>query len=265
MKISKQNITFIKCTIILSFFCINLSLSAQEKSDSTYVAPIIASDDIPENLNIYNDQYVDTRIPEKGKIEKYLNDSRFNYRREKVENPEWWERFKDWLAYMISELSQGVGKVTNMGIIGYVIIIVIILSIVALIIKLTGVNYIALLGMKKVDTPDIDIYSEDVNTMNFDSLIRQAVKNRNYRLATRFLYLKNLKLLSDNEIITWNINKTNISYLYEITNPNLQSLYRDISLIFDYVWYGEFKVSDTEYAEIVRQMDNFANTITNER
>lgn len=230
------------------FVSMNLSVFAQ-------------ADSIPQNVGTR--EVVDFRIPAEEKIEKYKNDSRFKYYKEKIEDPSWLKKLQYWFARLFDKIGNVVGA--TMGIPKYIVIGVIVLLIILLILKLAGVNYKALLGKKKINTAEIDIYTENVNEMDFDTLISNALKNQDYRLATRFLYLKNLKLLSDKEIIKWDINKTNISYMYEIQDQALRSKFLDTSFIFDYVWYGEFSVDQNQYAEINYRMDDFAKMITNER
>ena len=49
----------------------------------------------------------------------------------------------------------------------------------------------------KADTQDINDFKyveENIKDVNFDQLIEAALKDNNYRLATRYLYLKSLKI-----------------------------------------------------------------------
>ena len=116
-----------------------------------------------------------------------------------------------------------------------------------------------------MDTPEIDIYTENVHNMDFDSLIANALKNKDYRLVIRFLYLKNLKLLTDKEFIEWKPNKTNYSYQYEIENQTVRSQFMEMTLIFDYIWYGEFIPDEANFPIIYNRMESFSKTIANER
>lgn len=252
MKRNNLHIIFYK--VLLIFLLIGWAVPSVAQTDSTEVAPVGLVRQ-KENINF--------RVPSEDKIEKYKNDSRFKYYRERVESPGWWERLKYKLWDLLPNISKPVGAVFSTF--KYVVLGIIILLIVLLILKLVGVDYKTLLGKKKVNTAEIDIYTENVNEMDFATLISNALQNKDYRLATRFLYLRNLKILSDNEIIKWDITKTNISYQYEIDDANLRSKFLDTSFIFDYVWYGEFVVDSAQYDEIDRRMSDFAKTITNER
>lgn len=203
---------------------------------------------------------VDFRIPEKSKIEEYQKDSRFQYK--KVERSlSWWDKF--W--YAVSDFINGLFRVAaGSGMLSVVVVLIIILVVCLIIMKLIGVDYRTLMGKKKLDTPEIDIYTENVHNMNFDELISNALKNRDYRLVVRFLYLKNLKLMSDKEIIDWSTNKTNYSYQYEIKNNSLRNKFLEATLIFDYVWYGKFVLDESQFSEINRRMDEFNNMVKHE-
>lgn len=83
---------------------------------------------------------------------------------------------------------------------------------------------------------------EDIQQVDFENLIKTALKENNYRLATRYLYLKSLKNLTNKNIIDWHYDKTNSDYLNEISDDATKQLFKRISYIYDYVWYGEFAI-----------------------
>ncbi|MGY0392818.1 DUF4129 domain-containing protein [Bizionia sp. KMM 8389] len=98
----------------------------------------------------------------------------------------------------------------------------------------------------KTEEKSIDNFSyveEDIQRVDFDNLISSALEDENYRLATRYLYLKTLKLLTNKNIIDWHYDKTNSDYLSEITDTDIKQEFERISYIYDYVWYGEFSIN----------------------
>ncbi|WP_372753157.1 DUF4129 domain-containing protein [Mariniflexile sp.] len=102
----------------------------------------------------------------------------------------------------------------------------------------------------KTETKDIDTFKyveENIKDVNFDTLISSAIKENNYRLATRYLYLKSLKLLTNKNIIDWHYDKTNSDYINEIKDEDTKSVFKRISYIYDYVWYGEFPIDEATY------------------
>ena len=99
----------------------------------------------------------------------------------------------------------------------------------------------------KTESKGIDGFNyveENIETVDFDKLIKNALKENNYRLATRYLYLKSLKTLSSKGIIDWHFDKTNNDYLKEINDANTKSLFKRASYFYDYVWYGEFPIDE---------------------
>jgi hypothetical protein len=102
----------------------------------------------------------------------------------------------------------------------------------------------------KTEEMSIDTFNyseENITEINFDQLINQAINQSNFRLATRFLYLKSLRILSKNNIIEWHFDKTNSDYLNEIKNTETQQLFKKVSYVYDYVWYGEFPVNQDQF------------------
>ena len=91
-------------------------------------------------------------------------------------------------------------------------------------------------------------YEEDhIEQVDFDQLIKKALKATNYRLATRYLYLKSLKSLANKNTIEWHFDKTNSDYLNEIQDSKLKALFKRASYIYDYVWYGEFPIDEARF------------------
>lgn len=102
----------------------------------------------------------------------------------------------------------------------------------------------------KTAEQDIEGFSyveENINEVNFETLITSAINQNNYRLATRYLYLKSLKILSRKGIIDWHYDKTNSDYINEITNDATKNSFTRISYIYDYVWYGEFEIDADQF------------------
>jgi hypothetical protein len=102
----------------------------------------------------------------------------------------------------------------------------------------------------KTETKTIEGFSyveDDIKQIDFDTLVKDALKSNNYRLATRYLYLKSLKVLASKNTIEWHFEKTNSDYLNEIKDLRIKDLFRRVSYIYDYVWYGEFPIDETSF------------------
>lgn len=199
------------------------------------------------------------RIPPKEKIKKYQADKHFDYRESRpVEYPEWVLKIMDWFG---SLFDKSLSVVFTKAFWITIFVVLLTFLIIAIVLRMQGVTLRNLLGRRKIDTEESEFYSEDVNTMDFDNLISESVKTKNYRLAVRFLYLKNLKALSDRLIINWSPNKTNYSYLYEINSENLRSDFVESTRIFDFVWYGEFQLDESSFNDAHNVFNEFNRRI----
>ena len=94
-------------------------------------------------------------------------------------------------------------------------------------------------GNSKTIAP-LNVSEEDITQIDLDALINQALSQKDYRLAVRYMYLKVLKQLTFKEIINWHFEKTNSDYYREIESEALKENFEDVSYLYEYVWYGEF-------------------------
>ena len=106
---------------------------------------------------------------------------------------------------------------------------------------------------------DINLSEDHIEQVDLNRLLKNALKENDFRLAVRYQYLISLKSLSQNGIIDWHFEKTNWDYLKEISTPAMQKLFKEVSYIYDYIWYGEQPVDAEKYkaAEIkFRALEN---------
>lgn len=237
-----------------------LVLSSEQETEDVFIPALIENASevdygyIPALADIF--EYPEFRFPSEEKIEKYRKDNRFQYDTTPL-NLNWLDRFIEWILDRLDFITLGPGLGSFWSILGYAFILILVILFVFLILKLFGVDYRTILGRKKLDTPPIDIYAENVHEMDFDTLISNALKNKDYRLVIRFMYLKNLKFLTDKGFIKWDINKTNTSYLYEIADNEIRDKFIDATFIFDYVWYGEFPIDEDQFSIAYSRLDKF--------
>lgn len=102
----------------------------------------------------------------------------------------------------------------------------------------------------------------NISESDFTALLKRAYENGDYRLATRYYYLSLLKVLSEKEHIIYHIEKTNAAYLFELKNKELREHFSYLSYIYNYVWYGEFKVDKTMFKQIELDYKSCINTIS---
>lgn len=102
---------------------------------------------------------------------------------------------------------------------------------------------------------------EDIENLEIESLMDQALKAKNYRMAIRLVYLDLLKALHSSNIIIWKKDKTNFDYLTEIRSEAFAPVVSDITLSYEKVWYGERDASEAAYNAIQQQYHQVSSQI----
>jgi hypothetical protein len=192
----------------------------------------------------------------KAALENYRKSPEFQYK-EDIVNISWWGRFWrwfwNWLGHLFSFGSKG--NYTFWRIFWQIAqIAIVVLGIGALIFfifKALGMNLLHIFRRKPSAAPiPYSEFFEDINAINFDEEIENALAKANYRFAVRLLYLKCLKHLSDTGKIEWQIDKTNSAYIGELTDSRQQDAFRTLTRQFEYIWYGEFAIDKQIYSNI---------------
>ena len=118
-------------------------------------------------------------------------------------------------------------------------------------------------SVKKMKVADIAGPVENIEELDTDSLLSQALANGDLRLAVRIQYLLLLKKLNDVGLIDWKKNKTNRDYLSELYGrSNTYDNVRDLTLAYELVWYGERSVSPDSFKRLSSEFDTVNQQIT---
>lgn len=134
---------------------------------------------------------------------------------------------------------------------------------VAVLLYLFDVNVTTLFGRsEKQISVDFDEMPSDIHALDFDSLVQSAVNEGEYRRAVRLLYLESLKTLSKRGWIDWQINKTNHDYQLELSNTRVAMPFDDLTLHYEYVWYGDFPIDGERYQRVEQVFRNFQKRLT---
>ncbi len=87
---------------------------------------------------------------------------------------------------------------------------------------------------------------ENILEQDFDSLIQKATREADYRLATRYQFLKTLQRLKEKELVEFSVEKTNSLYVREVP-AKWRNDFARLILNYEYVWYGKFDLSFQQY------------------
>ena len=191
-------------------------------------------------------------------LEAFKNDPKFDY--EVVDtNPSWWTDFKTWIGNLFQRFFEwifGAEKTADalavfLRIVPYILLALLVYILIRFFMNANasasenGTQQKAYVGLSEEEHI---IKNEDIQV-----LIQKALDAKNYRLALRYSYLYMLQLMSEQEVIDWQLQKTNHDYENEIQKPDLKKAFSKITRLYDYVWYGDFDIDESQYrqAEII--------------
>jgi hypothetical protein len=126
-----------------------------------------------------------------------------------------------------------------------------------LIYRLIVVNNLYLFRKNKTLAVDDEVVEEEISEDSIDDRIRRAAGEKDYRTAVRYLYLKGLHLLRDKGWIRYHAQATNHDYVYQVNQYPVAEDFRFLTRIYDYVWYGEFAVSEDQFARLQTDFQRF--------
>lgn len=92
---------------------------------------------------------------------------------------------------------------------------------------------------------------------DYDPLIALAVSKNNYRAAVRYHYLQTLQKLILKGAIQFAPDKTNYQYVNELLGKPYKSTFADLTLHYEYVWYGEIDINHIIYLEVRNKFKQF--------
>lgn len=200
----------------------------------------------------YDDSEIIIKMPEKENIDNYARKKDFQYETN-IEKPVTiWDKIRmkllEWFFKLFS--NNGAGPIIrNLLIVGLLVLITI---------KLLNTNLKSLFFKSKNHVKiDYSAIDENIKNLDLESLIESSLKSKQYRLATRYLFLRTLKILTDKEIIEWKINKTNKDFFVEIKNDKILNQFKNLSANYEYIWYGNFEISEAKFDTIKQSFDNF--------
>lgn len=222
-----------------------------------------------DSLQVKNDKSsIVQKKFDSNNLEKYKRDKDFNYQEDEVKaDPSFLERLFNWLIRQLSRFLEWIfGVKYAKGILGtilsalpYIIAGIVLFLLLKFFLKINSNSIVTISNNKSI----VSITEEEelIKTKDILKLIQQAITNKNYRLAVRYYYLNILKQLEKNNFITWEQQKTNEDYIKEIKQQNIQNSFVNLTRLYDFVWYGNFKINQTEFVRIESDFQQANNII----
>ncbi len=128
---------------------------------------------------------------------------------------------------------------------------------------LVGKDAVSFFRKKNTLVAPINITEEHIEKINLDELINDALAEKNYRLAVRYMYLKTLQDLSIKKIIDYHFEKTNTDYYREIADITIKQNFNRVSYLYDYIWYGKFELDKNGYLNAKKSFDTLNSKMKN--
>lgn len=216
---------------------------------------------VPVVLQKDTSSAVTVRHLDSAALKAYSKQHEFQYK-ETTADLSWWDRFWTWFWQWLGGLfhfEKGMSILsTIIGIIEILLVLAGIAGLIYVILRSVGIDVRNIFQGKSAATPiPYSEFFEDINNIDFDAEIENAVAKHNYRFAVRLLYLKCLKQLSNAGLIDWQIDKTNTAYINELTNEEQRGAFKILTRQFEYVWYGEFLIDAPVYKNIDSSFSDF--------
>ncbi len=228
---------------IIFVFCVSEGIRSQE-----------ATEPISQETVQYDEDGAITPLKlDTETLDKYKDDPDFDYT-ELNEEDGWWSKFTNWISrmwyrfweWLLGDLNSVGGFVSFLLTIApYLILGTLIVFIVWLFYKMNpGARM-----LKSKEQPGVFFTEEEeiIRTGDIQKLIDKALLDEDYRLAVRYYYLLILKRLTEAEIIDYEFDKTNSEYTNEINSEKLNLGFRKVTNLYDYIWYGSFEVTPTDF------------------
>jgi len=142
---------------------------------------------------------------------------------------------------------------------------ILIIGIIALLIYFVVRNASSLTYRLKKDSlssEDITKPIDNIEELDVNTLLQDALAAGNLKLAVRLYYLALLKKLHEAGIIDWKKDKTNRDYLDELLSRNYQyDEIRQLTHAYEEVWYGDHTISRERFDKISMRFESVREQI----
>lgn len=251
----RKHITYSLFTFLL-LSIIRVCAIAQTQNDSTATGPAVV---VADTANIVHAE-ADPRSISDSTLNRYKKAKDYQYDYTPPEqSTSFWERFFRWLNNLFSDIEAPGNPSSIFDFISYIIIAFAIGMIVYLIVKgnFTGI----IRGSAKKTGIEYTVEEVDLDALNFDELISEALKDKDYRKVVRLYYLQTLKILTDKNLIEFKADKTNADYMRELKKSDVKPAFARLTYVYEYVWYGHFEINESGLSDATKVFNEFKSSV----
>lgn len=107
----------------------------------------------------------------------------------------------------------------------------------------------------------IEDIEENLEQADLKYHLETSLTSGDYRKAIRVYYLSIIKEFSQRNWIYWKKDKTNYSYVHEMRGRNEHSAFRDLTLAFEIVWYGDAEIKEEHFTKLKPHFQSFIHQL----
>lgn len=130
-----------------------------------------------------------------------------------------------------------------------------------LMILLLGADFQSIIQRKRTITLGSVVFDKENSGPDIDGQIQGAIKGCDYTKAIRLMYIKTLQILNASHLIVWQKEKTNRDYQIELNHTKYYGVFKQITMIYEYTWYGKFPVTSGEYFIYEKEVHELNNLL----
>lgn len=190
---------------------------------------------------------LETRSVDQETLKRLKDDDDLSYEQPPTVVESLWDKFVQWLREFLDSFFDGAIN-TNWGqVFTWLGIISVFVLVIFALLKVDAFKLVY-----KGETAQVSNgIDENIHEMNFNQLIDEATRKKDFRLAVRLTFLYALKILADKNQISWEQGKTNHDYLNELKAEHLRSGFESLNYYFEYSWYGNFAITEELYNRVI--------------
>lgn len=106
-----------------------------------------------------------------------------------------------------------------------------------------------------------DVLEDLPEETDLERFLRTSMDSGDYKTAIRILYIMIIQRMHERNWIIWKKDKTNRDYLNEIRSKRTYSQFREITLFYEIIWYGDNDISGTEFHKLKSLFDSYKGSV----
>ena len=209
-----------------------------------------------------DNQTVQSISIDRSKLEEFQQDQDYQYKPRDIEK-NFLEKISDWISekwYQFMEWIFGEKQGSELldffiEYFPYLLLFIAILIIIRLLYRYDVFKR----SSNKQKPPRVQLSDDEqvVKSANISQHIHDAIENKAFRSAIRYMFLNTLRQLDLMGHINYVKNKTNDDYVHEIKRDRLKQAFQELEYYYDFIWYGQYPIDEPFFRELQAKFDGF--------